>query len=87
MMKYIYRRLLWVLSVVTVVGTAAAQEAPSAANEVQSINVAQQAGGVLVKLTLKQPLVAPPSSFSVANPARVAFDFSGTTNAIGRNSQ
>ncbi|MDQ5905498.1 MAG: type pilus assembly protein PilQ [Pseudomonadota bacterium] len=87
MMKYIYRRLLWVLSVVTVVGTAAAQEAPSAANEVQSINVAQQAGGVLVKLTLKQPLVAPPSSFSVANPARVAFDFPGTTNAIGRNSQ
>ena len=39
-----------------------------------AINVAQQAG-VLVKLTLKQPLAAPPASFSVASPARIAFDF------------
>ena len=86
-MKHIYRILLGVLGFTAFFSVAAAQDAPAAANEVQSINVAQQAGGVLVKLTLKQPLTAPPSSFSVANPARVALDFPGTSNAIGRNSQ
>jgi type IV pilus assembly protein PilQ len=87
MMKHIYRRLLGVLGAVAFIGVATAQEAPLVANELQSINVAQQAGGVLVKLTLKQLLATPPSSFSVANPARIAFDFPGTSNSIGRNSQ
>ena len=32
-------------------------------------------------------MTTPPASFSVANPARVAFDFPATVNAIGRNSQ
>lgn len=40
-----------------------------------------------LKLTLKEPLAAPPASFSVANPARIAFDFPGTTNGLGRNVQ
>jgi type IV pilus assembly protein PilQ len=42
---------------------------------------------VYVKLTLQQPLSAVPASFSVANPARIAFDFPGTANALGRNTQ
>ena len=57
-----------------VFGVAAAQDASSVVNEVKAINVAQQAGGVLVKLTLKKPLSGVPVSFSVANPARIAFD-------------
>jgi type IV pilus assembly protein PilQ len=87
MMRHIVKGLLAALAAFLLAGTAMAQEASSAANEVQAINVAKQAGGVLVKLTFKQPLTAPPASFSVANPARVAFDFPAMVNAIGRNSQ
>jgi type IV pilus assembly protein PilQ len=87
MMRHIVKGLLGALAAVLLAGTAIAQEASSAANEVQAINVAKQAGGVLVKLTFKKPLAAPPASFSVANPARVAFDFPATVNAVGRNSQ
>ncbi|MFA7290695.1 MAG: type IV pilus secretin PilQ [Rhodocyclaceae bacterium] len=86
MMKQMIKGVLGLL-LVAFCGTIVAQEASSAANEVRSINVAQQAGGVLVKLTLKKPLSAVPVSFSVANPARIAFDLPLTTNAIGQNSQ
>ncbi len=36
---------------------------------------------------MKEPLSAPPPSFSVANPARIAFDFPATGNALGRTTQ
>lgn len=87
MMRQMFKGLLGALAAVLFAGTAMAQDASSAGNEVQTINVAKQAGGVLVKLTFKKPLASPPASFSVANPARVAFDFPGTVNAVGRNSQ
>lgn len=87
MMRSMFKALLGALGVLLVCASAMAQDASSSANAVQAINVAQQAGGVLVKLTLKQPLAAPPASFSVASPARIAFDFPSTTNATGRSSQ
>lgn len=80
-------RFLCALALATAVGAAVGQEVSSSANEIQSINVAQQAVGVLIKLTFKEHLTAAPSSFSVANPARVALDFPATVNGIGRNSQ
>ncbi|MBK8524149.1 MAG: AMIN domain-containing protein [Betaproteobacteria bacterium] len=86
MMKQMIKSAFGLL-LVAVFGMAAAQDASSTANEVKAINVARQAGGVLVKLTLKKPLSAVPVSFSVANPARIAFDLPLTTNAIGQNSQ
>ncbi|MDV7399267.1 AMIN domain-containing protein, partial [Arthrospira platensis SPKY1] len=51
------------------------------------LEVAEQGGTVYLRLTLKEPLASPPPSFSVANPARIAFDFAGTANALGRNVQ
>ena len=62
-----------------------AQEANS--NAIESMNVAQQAGALSVKLTFKKPLLALPSGFSIAQPARIALDFPNTTNALGRSSQ
>ena len=64
--------------------TAASQEA---ANRIENLEVTQQGGSVFVKLRLKEPLANPPAGFSVASPARIAFDFPGTTNALGRNQQ
>ncbi len=57
------------------------------ANQIEGLEVAEQGGMLYVRLTLREPLAAPPPSFSVANPARIAFDFAGTGNALGRNAQ
>jgi type IV pilus assembly protein PilQ len=59
----------------------------AAANSIEAFNVTQQAGSVVLKITLKLPLAVPPAGFSVANPARIALDFPGTSNSLGRTSQ
>ncbi len=87
MMRHFIKGLLGVVGAFVCAGVALAQGGVAGSNEVQSINVAQQAGAVVIKLGMKQPLSAVPASFSVANPARVAIDFPATTNATGRNSQ
>ena len=56
-------------------------------NSVEAFNVSQQSGKVIIKLTLKEPLKSAPGSFTVANPARIAFDLPNTVNGLGRNSQ
>jgi len=56
-------------------------------NSIDAFNIAAQGGRVIVRLTMKEPLGAPPASFTVAQPARIAFDFPGTINALGRSSQ
>ncbi|MBC9072578.1 type IV pilus secretin PilQ [Thauera sp. CAU 1555] len=65
----------------------AAEQAQVPANSIENLEVAQQGGAVYVKLTMQQPLAAAPASFSVANPARIAFDFPATANALGRSAQ
>lgn len=61
--------------------------AQTVANAIEGINVAQQGADIIVKVDMRGDLSSPPASFSVANPARIAFDFPGTANALGRNNQ
>ncbi len=56
-------------------------------NSIENLGVTQSGAQVLVRVTLKSPLAAAPGSFTIANPARIAFDFPGTNNGLGRNSQ
>src|SRR5690348_14283787 len=56
-------------------------------NSVENLDVTQFGGQVLVRVTLKTPITAIPGSFTIANPARIAFDFPDTANGLGRNSQ
>jgi len=57
----------------------------AARNEIQSVDFsAAQSGRVIVRIGLKSALPAPPTSFAVTNPARIAFDLPDTTNAVGR---
>src|SRR4051812_885953 len=72
---------LYMLSLLALAPAAVAQ------NALEAFDVAQQAGQILVRVTLKEALTGAPGSFTVANPARIAFDFPGTINALGRNSQ
>jgi type IV pilus assembly protein PilQ len=58
-----------------------------AQNALEAFDVAHQAGQIIIKVTLKEALTGVPGSFTVANPARIAFDFPGTINALGRNNQ
>lgn len=65
----------------------AAVEAATASNAIQAINVAPQGGDVVVKIDFKEALTAPPASFSISKPPRVALDFQDTTNGLDRSSQ
>jgi type IV pilus assembly protein PilQ len=56
-------------------------------NAIQSIVANQQGANVIVKVTLKNPVTTPPIGFSITSPARIALDFTGTTNATGRAAQ
>jgi type IV pilus assembly protein PilQ len=57
------------------------------ANSLESFEVSQQGGKLIVRLTTKEPLRSVPPNFAVANPARIAFDLPNTVNALGRSSE
>ena len=70
--------LLWLAAC----GLALAQQ-----NSIESFEVTQVGGKTVVRVTTKEPLRSVPPNFAVANPARIAFDFPNTVNALGRSSQ
>jgi type IV pilus assembly protein PilQ len=67
--------------------SAACMHRKPASNSIESMNVVQQGPVLNVKLTFKEPLQALPAAFSVARPARIAFDFPNTINGLGKSSQ
>ncbi|MDP9991504.1 general secretion pathway protein D [Variovorax boronicumulans] len=56
----------------------------SAQNAIKAVASAMQQGVEVIQIDLARPLAAAPSSFSVASPARIALDFVGATNDVGR---
>ncbi|HEX7649733.1 MAG TPA: type IV pilus secretin PilQ [Noviherbaspirillum sp.] len=62
--------------------TAFAQE-----NAIESITASQQGANVIVKVALKNAVSKPPIGFSITSPARIALDFSGTVNSLGKTTQ
>ena len=83
-MKMIKTALLAALACLALISPLRAQEE---ANAIEAINVAQQGSDIAVRIDMRQPLAAPLTAFSVTNPARVALDFPGTVNALGKSSQ
>jgi type IV pilus assembly protein PilQ len=63
--------------------TASAQ----ATNAIQAVNVAHQGNEVAVKIDLREALTSPPAGFAVTNPAKIAFDFPSTENALGKTTE
>ena len=78
---------LGILCVMLAAGFAWKGAAIAQANSIESFDVAQQGGSIVVRITTREPLKSAPPSFTVANPARIVFDFAGTGNALGRNAQ
>jgi type IV pilus assembly protein PilQ len=55
---------------------------------IENISASTSPGNLLViKVSMSQPLTAPPAGISLNNPARIYFDFPDTTNALGKKSQ
>jgi type IV pilus assembly protein PilQ len=66
---------------------AGAAPAVAQTNSIEALDVSQQAGKIVVRVTTKEPLRSVPPNFAIATPARIAFDFPNTVNALGRASQ
>lgn len=57
----------------------------SAQNAIESVTGGVQSGTEVIRIVTKEPLKAPPAGFTIQTPARIALDFPGVTNAIGRS--
>jgi type IV pilus assembly protein PilQ len=78
-------------AIAAVAATCLALAAPAsaqtaAANTIEAVNAAPQGADIAIRIDLKEPLAAAPTGFSVANPAKIAFDFPATANGLGKNS-
>ena len=56
-----------------------------AQNAIEAVTSSTQSGAEVIRIDLAQPLAALPTGFVVQTPARIALDFPGVTNAIGRS--
>ena len=56
-----------------------------AQNAIQAVTGSLQSGAEVVRIDFERPLAAVPQGFTVQNPARIALDFPGVSNAIGRS--
>ena len=75
----------WLRAAGIVLATLATAAMAQAQNAIESITTSMQSGAELVRIDLAQPLPAVPNGFAVQTPARIALDFPGVSNAIGRS--
>lgn len=57
-----------------------------AQNAIQSVTGAVQGGVEVIRIETTEPLTAVPTGFTIQAPARIALDFPGVVNNMGRNS-
>ena len=56
-----------------------------AQNAIQAVSGSIQGGAEVIRIDLTEALTTVPSGFSIQTPARIALDFPGVSNAMGRN--
>ena len=79
------RLLPWLRATGLAAGLFAAALVAHAQNAIQAVTSSMQSGSEVVRIDLAQPLAAVPTGFVIQAPARIALDFQGVTNAIGRS--
>lgn len=52
---------------------------------IESVTGSIQGGSEVIRIDLSQPLTASPAGFSIQSPARIALDFPGVSNGMGRS--
>jgi len=75
-----WRRFVGVMASLVLASLAHAQTA------IESVSGSMQGGTEYVRIDLSQALDAVPSGFTIQSPARIALDFPGVVNAMGRSS-
>jgi len=60
-------------------------QAAQAQNSIQSVTGSVQGGSEVIRIELAEPLAAVPTGFAIQAPARIALDFPGVSNAMGRS--
>lgn len=63
----------------------ATQASYAQTNSIESVTANQQGSNIIVKIDMTNALEKIPSSFSIANPARISLDFANATNGTGKN--
>ncbi len=72
------------LIVLAFVGACALSAPAQAQNSIQAVTGSLQGGSEVIRIDLAEPLAAVPTGFSIQTPARIALDFPGIANAMGR---
>ncbi len=54
-------------------------------NSIQAVSGSLQGGTEVIRIDLAEPLAAVPTGFSIQTPARIALDFPGVANSMGRS--
>ena len=75
----------WLRAAGVVLATMGALATAHAQNAIEAVTSSMQSGSEVIRIDLTQPLAAPPTGFAIQTPARIALDFPGVTNAIGRS--
>jgi len=60
-------------------------QAAQAQNSIQSVTGSVQGGSEIIRIDMAEPLTAIPTGFTIQSPARIALDFPGVSNAMGRS--
>ena len=56
-----------------------------ATNAIESVTGSVQGGSEVIRIDLKEALTAVPTGFTIQTPARIALDFPGVSNSMGRS--
>ena len=85
MAKRVWQRVFLATSLMLAVLASQAQSVNVSASAIEAVSGSIQGGVEVVKIDLTQPLLAIPTGFSIQSPARIALDFPGISNAMGRS--
>ena len=78
LLKMLPRLALMMVAVVLSLGA-------QAQNVIESVSGTLQGGAEVIRIELSQPLSGTPTGFSIQSPARIALDFPGYSNGMGRS--
>jgi type IV pilus assembly protein PilQ len=88
MNRYAWLGCTLLLAMLPPASAADTESAAAAQYNIEDISVSAAQGNLtMVKVTMNQPLTAPPVGISLSNSdsARIYFDFLNTSNALGKN--
>ena len=76
---------LWVSVCVLALQILPGEANAQSGNTIQAVTGSVQGGTEVIRIDLAEPLTAVPTGFSIQTPARIALDFPGIGNSMGRN--